>query len=171
MYPGHFAAGLALKTIEPKTPTWGLMIAVGFLDLLFGAFVAFQIEGGNINHLDIPWSHSLVMSLLWSLLFASLFVRWGWRVVGVMFVAVMSHWVLDLISHHPDMSLWPYSTTELGFYQYSGGLAGWFEASFCVASTVWYVTSAQKSRLYGGHWIFVCVSIAAMYVVEYLFVP
>jgi hypothetical protein len=38
VYVGHFAAGLALKTAEPKAPTWGLLLGVGLLDVLFALF-------------------------------------------------------------------------------------------------------------------------------------
>jgi hypothetical protein len=39
MYAGHFAAGLAIKARVPQALTWGLLLGVGLLDLLFGPFV------------------------------------------------------------------------------------------------------------------------------------
>ncbi len=114
MYPGHFAAGLALKTAVPRSPTFGLMIVVGLLDLLFGIFVAFGLEGGSIRHLRIPWSHSLLMALVWSGLYAACFWKFGRAVMAAMFAAVFSHWLLDAFVHRPDMGLYPFSDTELG---------------------------------------------------------
>eukprot|EP01037_Dinobryon_pediforme_P012349 gene12349-12436_t len=63
MFPGHFAAGLAIRTVEPRAPTFGLMVGVGFIDLVFGVLVPFHIEGGSFSHFITPWSHSLAMSL------------------------------------------------------------------------------------------------------------
>jgi hypothetical protein len=72
MYAGHLAAGLALKGRVPKAPTWGLLVGVGLLDLLFGPFLVEGIEratmtlgqtpGFSLDYID--WSHSLVMSLV-----------------------------------------------------------------------------------------------------------
>ena len=49
MYVGHFAAGLALKATEPKAPTWGLLLGVGFMDILFGPFVLLGIERASVT--------------------------------------------------------------------------------------------------------------------------
>jgi hypothetical protein len=63
-----------------------------------------------------PWSHSLVMSALWGLALAGV-ARWrgirssaSWLLVGL----VMSHWVLDFVSHAADMPLWPGPSPHLG---------------------------------------------------------
>ena len=66
MYAAHFASALALKAKEPQAPTWGLLVGVGVLDLLFGPFVLAGIErasltpdvspGFSLDHID--WSHS-----------------------------------------------------------------------------------------------------------------
>ncbi len=171
MYPGHFAAGLALKTIKPEAPTWGLLVGVGLLDWLFGVFVALGVEGGRIGHLEIPWSHSLAMSIVWSGVFASLFWRRGRAIVLIMIVAVMSHWVLDMLSHQPDMTLWPYASKQIGLGPYFGGLAGWLEVLVTVVATTWYAISAKRGKGYGRHWGDVCGVMAVLYVVEYLAVP
>lgn len=67
MYPGHFAAGLALKVSEPKASTLGIMSGVGFLDLVFAVGVGFGVEGRTLQHLITPWSHSLIMAAVWSI--------------------------------------------------------------------------------------------------------
>ena len=96
---GHCAAGLAAKPAAPSVPLVVLLIAGMFLDFLAMAFVPAGIEGGA--GIGNPWSHGLLMSVLWSvaagLLAARIFrdSRAGW-VVGLV---VFSHWVFDLISH------------------------------------------------------------------------
>ena len=122
MYVGHFAAGLAIKTREPNAPTWALLVAVGLLDILFGPFVLAGIEHATVTpsvspgfSLDyIDWSHSLVMSLMWSALFAVAFVRYGRRVMIAVALAVFSHFLLDLPMHPPDLALWPNSASHVG---------------------------------------------------------
>jgi hypothetical protein len=167
MYPGHFAFGLALKMVEPKAPTLGIMVGVGLLDWLFGLFVALGMEGGAIGRLNIPWSHSLAMALLWSLLFAALFRRQGRRIMAVMAVAVMSHWLLDLLSHEPDMLFWPMATSTIGLGSIFGGLAGWLEASICIGTTLWYVISARRAGLSMARLAVVCLIMSLMYAAEY----
>ena len=90
MYAAHFASALALKAKEPQAPTWGLLIGVGVLDLLFGPFVLAGIERASLTpgvspgfSLDyIDWSHSLLMTLVWSVLFGAAFLRRG-RTVAI----------------------------------------------------------------------------------------
>ena len=128
MYAGHFAAGLALKARVPEAPTWGLLVGVGVLDILFGPFVLAGIErvsatpgvapGFSLDHID--WSHSLAMSLVWSLLFGAAFLRRGRLVAVTMAAAVLSHFVLDLAMHPSDLALWPGSSIHLGFGLWRG---------------------------------------------------
>jgi len=166
MFPGHFAAGLAIKTVEPRAPTFGLMVGVGFIDLVFGVLVPFHIEGGGFRHFITPWSHSLAMSLVWAALFAGLYWRLGSRVMLAMFAAVMSHWGLDLVSHNADMQLWPYSTIELGYGPMFGGLGGWLEMLVSAAGLGAYILWARRPDNSPRRWGVVAVVMAVMCVLE-----
>lgn len=160
MYAGHFAAGLALKAREPEAPTWGILIGVGLLDLLFGPFILAGIEratvtpslspGFSLDHID--WSHSLVMSIVWAVLFGSLFLRRGRRIAAVMGVAVFSHFVLDLPMHPPDLALWPGSTVHLGFGLWRSLPSGWWlvELAVVIAACAYYIRQAGRSDAFGG---------------------
>jgi membrane-bound metal-dependent hydrolase YbcI (DUF457 family) len=163
MYAGHFAAGLALKAREPRAPTWALLVGVGLLDLLFPAFVLTGIEhvtptpgvppGMSLDFID--WSHSLVMSLVWSVLFALLLVRRGRAVAAVCGLAVFSHFVLDLPMHPQDMALWPHSTVHLGFGLWRSLPIGWWfvEGAVVLAGCGYYFVRARrdgKDQGYGG---------------------
>ena len=63
-----------------------------------------------MNPLDLyfmPYTHSLLGTAVWGLAFA-LFILAKWRdlapaILG--FLVVMSHWVLDLVTHRPDLTL------------------------------------------------------------------
>ncbi len=166
MYPGHFATGLALKAVVPRAPTLGLMVGVTLLDLVYGILVMAGIEGGTLRHIDCTWSHSLVSSLLLSGLFAAAFARWGWRVVSAMAAAVFSHFILDVLSHNPDMDLWPHSTIELGFGPWLGGLGGWFEGLVTIAGCTIYVIAARRIGGFGGRPVVVCAMVAATWIAE-----
>ena len=54
MYAGHFAAGLAQKGRVPSTPTWGILLDVGVLDILFGPLVLAGIEQVSITPEQSP---------------------------------------------------------------------------------------------------------------------
>ena len=157
MYAGHFASALILKTAKPEAPTWGLVAGAGLLDIGFGLLVACGVEGLSPNWktahlLNIPWSHSLLTTLLLGGLFAALFRSRGRGVMLVMFAAVFSHWGLDVLVHRPDMELWPHSTIKLGLFKVFGPVSGWAETLFVVVATIIYALRARVSPTHGRHW-------------------
>lgn len=176
MYAGHFAAGLALKAKEPKAPMWGILVGVGLLDLLFGPFVLVGIEqatltpgqspGFSLDHID--WSHSLLMSLLWSLAYAALFLRWGGRVAGVMGVAAFSHFVLDLPMHPSDLALWPGSDVHLGFGLWRALPTGWWfvELAVVAAGAAYYVRAARHSSSFGRRPVAVVAVVVLLHILN-----
>jgi hypothetical protein len=119
MFLGHFGVGLAAKKLTPYTSLGTLLLAAQLLDLIWPVLVLRGVEQVRIqpgitalNPLDLvsyPWSHSLVMAAAWALAFAALyvFVRRYPRGAMVAGAVVMSHWVLDLVSHRPDLPLFP----------------------------------------------------------------
>ena len=119
MFIGHFAVGLAGKRFAPRAPLVALLFAPLLLDALWPVFLLLgwehvRIDRGNsaVTPLDFqhyPWSHSLLMTLVWSAL-----VALGYRTLtrdgrGALWLgaAVTSHWVLDWVTHRPDLPLWP----------------------------------------------------------------
>jgi hypothetical protein len=56
------------------------------------------------------------MSVVWGLVFVAI-ARWRGvptSIAPLLVVLVVSHWVLDFISHAPDMPLWPGNSPRLG---------------------------------------------------------
>jgi len=157
MYVGHFAAALAMKGRAPKTPTWGLLLGVGVLDLLFGVFVLAGIErvtltpgvspGFRLDYID--WSHSLLMSLVWAAVYAAFFLRQGRAIAAMMGLAVFSHFVLDVLMHPSDLALWPNSSTHVGIGLWTRFPIGWwfFELAFIALCLAYY---RRRSRTLGG---------------------
>jgi hypothetical protein len=126
MFIGHFAVGFAAKRAAPRTSLATLMVAAQLVDLVWPAFVLLGIERVRIDPgntaftpLDFesyPWTHSLLLASLWGLAFALLYrARTGYgRGALVVGLLVPSHWVLDWISHRPDMPLVPGGGPLLG---------------------------------------------------------
>ena len=150
MYAGHFAAGLAIKA---KVPTGALLFGTGFLDVLFRLFVILGLEKATMTphvspgfSLDfIDWSHSLMMSLLWAVLFASVFIRRGWLVAGAVALAVFSYFLLDLPMHPPDLALWPHARAPIGLGLWHRLPVGWWwvELAFITGACAYYVVRSR----------------------------
>lgn len=126
MFIGHFAVAFASKKVAPKVSLGTLVIAAAFLDAVWPVLVLLGIERFRIvpgftaiNPFDFvyyPWSHSLLMTLVWALLVALIYLAVKGDRVGAVWVglAVASHWVLDFASHRPDMPLYPGGEIRLG---------------------------------------------------------
>jgi len=125
VFIGHAAVALAAKPLAPRT-SLGLLLAAAFwVDMVWPVFLLFGIERvgidpGNtaftpLDFAHYPWTHSLAAAIAWSVLFGLVFIRNGRREAAILGLLVFSHWVLDAISHRPDLPLWPGSGTMIGF--------------------------------------------------------
>lgn len=96
-----------------------LLGATMFLDLLWPIFLLLgweqvRIDPGNtrftpLDFVHYPWSHSLVMSAVWATALALSYyaVTKYWPGTLALWIGVASHWVLDWMTHRPDMPLYP----------------------------------------------------------------
>ena len=118
MIAGHFGFAAAVKSRERTTPTWALMLATVWLDIVFVPLLATKLEGftpaadatrkygGLIIHAD--YTHSIVGALLLAVIFGVCgWMAWSKRVGMVLGAVVFSHWVLDLLVHRADMPILP----------------------------------------------------------------
>lgn len=174
MYAGHFASALVLKTARPEAPTWGLLVGVGLLDLLFGPFVLLGIErvlltpgiSPGFSLVFIDWSHSLAMALVWSLAYAAAFATRGRAVALVMGLAVFSHFVLDWPMHPQDLALWPHAETHLGLGIWERLPSGWWflELAFIAAAWAWYAHRAKVTAAFGGRAVGVGIVLLVLHI-------
>ena len=61
-----------------------------------------------LDFTSYPYSHSLIALLLWGLVFGGLYMllsHAGARAAIVIAALVFSHWVLDVLTHRPDMPI------------------------------------------------------------------
>lgn len=119
MFLGHFAVALGAKKAAPRTSLGTLLLGAQLADFLWPVFLLLgwervQIVPGitRITPLDFisyPYSHSLLAEMLWAALLGGLYyaVRRETRGAIVLALCVPSHWLLDFISHRPDMPLLP----------------------------------------------------------------
>lgn len=127
MFIGHFAVALAAKRATPVVSLGWLFLACQLADLVWPTLVLLGIEHvvidpGNtaFTPLDFayyPYSHSLIALVLWAVLAAVLYLALNRGAVGAAIavsLTVVSHWVLDVISHRPDMPLTLAGPTRLG---------------------------------------------------------
>ncbi len=173
MFVGHYAASLALKSVEKKAPLGLLFLAVQFIDILFFPFVLMGIERINIienftqsTHFELeymPFTHSLLAACLWAgfiYLFYRLYISKNRSLAMILGIAVLSHWFLDLIVHTPDLPLWSDASTKLGFGLWHSAIATYlFEAALLIAGLWLYVRSSTATSPTGkiGMVIFVAV--------------
>jgi hypothetical protein len=117
MFIGHFAVGLGAKKIAPKVSLGTMFMAAQFVDLLWPAFLLIGLEHARINpgntvvtpldFYDYPITHSLLGAALWSCGFGAIYFafRRNVRNAVILGCVVFSHWILDLVTHRPDLSL------------------------------------------------------------------
>jgi membrane-bound metal-dependent hydrolase YbcI (DUF457 family) len=109
MGPGHLGVGLAAKRIAPRTPLIVLLVASELIDLLCFVFIFAGLERSSeqLNLSYIAWSHSLFMSIVWSIAIGAIvfLISRDRRMSIVIGLVVFSHWVLDFIAHDPDLPL------------------------------------------------------------------
>lgn len=119
MFIGHFAVGFAAKKPAPRVSLALLMAAVAWADILWTIFLLLGWEHARVapgdtkyTPLDLyhyPWSHSLAMLIVWGALLGGVYWLVKKDTVGAWVVGacVVSHWVLDWVTHRADMPLYP----------------------------------------------------------------
>ena len=164
MFLGHVALGLAAKRAAPKVSLGWLVGAASFVDLLWPLLLLLGLEhmevapGSTaftpIAFTHYPISHSLATSIGWGALVGGGY--WFWRKDGVgalwMGLLVPSHWLLDLLTHAPDLPLWPGGPRH--------GLGLWNSVPATVllelavfAGALWSYTRHTEARSRTGYWV------------------
>ena len=168
MVIGHFGFGLGAKKFAPKTSLGLLFMAVQWADLLWPVLLLLNVEHvdlqpGNAKFplvfTDYPVTHSLLMGIVWGLCFGFIYwlARKDIRGAFVLGICVVSHWVLDLFVHLPDLPLFPGSSSPkvgLGLWNWPV-LTGVVEATLFVTGTVLYLRTTRAKNAAGkwGFWL------------------
>jgi hypothetical protein len=178
MFLGHFAVGLASKKAAPTVSLGTLFLAAQLVDLLWPLFLLLglehvRIDPGNtamtpLDFYDYPITHSLIGAALWSCALGGLYLllKKNRRAAFVIGLVVFSHWILDLLTHRPDLPLGIGGNTYFGFGLWNS-IPGTViaELALFLAGIVLYVrtTTAKDSIGSVGFWSLMSV-LALIYV-------
>lgn len=179
MFIGHFALGFAAKKATPRTSLPTLFAASVFADVLWPIFLVLGVEQvvidpGNtvMTPLDLvsyPWSHSFLMLMVWGAVFGGLYFARTKDSRGAIILAALveSHWILDWITHRPDMPVYP-GGPKFGLGMWNApALAITVEVAM-FAIGVWIYARATRARDGQGKWGFwiLALLLLAVYVAD-----
>lgn len=176
MLLGHYAVAFAAKRAVPAVSLGTLFLAAQLIDGLWPVFNLLGLEHVEIapgdtaftplRFVDYPITHSLLMCAVWAALFGVAYYLVRRYRAGALMVAalVMSHWILDFVSHRPDLPLYPGGSTYVGL-----GLWQSVPATLAVEGTMfvaglWLYLASTRARDRTGVialWALILVLIAA----------
>jgi len=154
MFVGHLAVALTAKRAAPRANLGWLVAGVTGLDLVWPLFVLAGLEHVRIVagataftplvFDSYPWSHSLVMAVVWGAVLAAI-ARWRHVAAAPLLLValVVSHWLLDFVTHAPDMPLWPGPSPRFGL-----GLWNSIPGTLIIEGAMWIAAIAIYVRRY-----------------------
>jgi len=119
MFIGHFGLAFATKKVAPRPSLGTLVLAAQLADGVWPVFLLLGWESVAIVpgttavtpllFTSYPYTHSLAAAAVWAVLLGGVYFGLRRDRRGALWIAalVVSHWVLDFLSHGPDMPLWP----------------------------------------------------------------
>jgi hypothetical protein len=164
MFIGHYAVAIGAKKLAPQTSLGTLLTAATFVDLLWPIFLLLGWERVRIapgttafTPLDFesyPISHSLLTGFGWALLFGGCYwiVRRYSRGAAIIAALVVSHWILDAISHRPDMPLTPFDSIRVGLSLWNSISATLLVECVMFAAALWVYARITRARDAIGRW-------------------
>jgi hypothetical protein len=156
----HAATALLIKRRFPEQPIAPLLISVQWMELLWVGLNLLGIEKTTTEpvvrsvadiHLSyMPWSHSIGMSLAYAAA--------AWLILGVALrrprlglavaIGIVSHLVLDLLTHAPDIALAPgIDRPMLGLGLYAAIPMGAFVLEMLYGIFCWWVYEGGRTLL------------------------
>jgi len=164
MFIGHQAVAFAAKGVAPRASLGVLMGAAMLPDLIWPVLVLagaekVRIDPGNTAFTPLafdyyPFSHSLATSIALSLLLAIGYWRMTEYATGAWVVGgcLLSHWMLDFISHRPDMPLAPGVSNHVGLGLWDSVPATIAVEVLMFAGGVWLYTRTMRPDGKRGRW-------------------
>ena len=159
MFVGHYSAAFVAAASEPRVPLWVALVAAQFVDVFWAVFVLAGVEhvrldpalpSNSLVLYDMPYTHSLVATALWASvagLIAARVSRLGGtgRAGLVVGLVVLSHWLLDLLVHRPDLTLWG-APPKLGLGLWNAPLPAYLlELAVVAGSAAFYAAHCKLS--------------------------
>lgn len=174
MFIGHIAVALAAKHVAPRASLGTLVAAAMLPDIVWPVLVLVGVEQVAIhpgdtaftplNFVSYPWSHSLLLVALTGVLAGLVYATRTKYFAGALIIPVLaiSHWVLDWLTHRPDLPLLPGGALYgLGLWNSIPGTliieGGLFAA--CVSSYARLTQAQDRIGLY-GYWSLIVFLVA-----------
>ncbi len=179
MFIGHFGLGFGAKRAAPSASLGTLFVACQFADLLWPTLLLLGYERVEVQQgatlttplhfVSYPYSHSLLALCAWGAAFGVAYgvIRRG-RIAPAVTIAllVVSHWVLDDVTHVSDLPLTLHGSARVGLGLWNsmpGTLAAEF-ALFGIGLAVYLRDTRPRDRAGSiGLW-----SLVAFLVIVYL---
>jgi hypothetical protein len=126
MFLGHFAVALAAKRAAPELSLGTLFLAAQLADLVWPTLVMLGVERFEIrpgitavtplDFIHYPYSHSLLGMAGGAVFLGLLHIafRRNARAAVILVAVVLSHWLLDVVSHRPDVPVTIHGEVRLG---------------------------------------------------------
>jgi membrane-bound metal-dependent hydrolase YbcI (DUF457 family) len=167
MFIGHFAVAFAAKRAAPEVSLGTLFLAAQLADLVWPTLVllgreSFSIRPGitavtPLDFIRYPYSHSLAGMALWGALLAVLHFSARRRAfaAAILFAVVLSHWVLDYVTHRPDLPLTFTGAERFGLGLWHSRMATLAVEGALFAACVWLYARNTRALDRIGRWSFV----------------
>ena len=117
MFIGHQAVAFAAKAAAPRVSLGTLFLATMWIDLVWPILLLLRLElvqiaPGNtlftpLAFVYYPYTHSLFAVVLWGIGFGAVYfaLKGDRRAAVIVGLVVLSHWLLDFVTHRPDLPL------------------------------------------------------------------
>ena len=168
MFIGHFGIAFAAKKAEPTLSLGILFLASQLMDLLWPLFLMLNIEKVIIqpgitvvtplNFLYYPFTHSLFAAIGWASILAIIFLLLKKTTQGMFLIwfCVLSHWILDYITHRPDLPLDLHSSILVGLGLWNSLWATLLlEGTLFCIGIYFYLKTTKATNKKGYVWILV----------------
>jgi hypothetical protein len=175
MFLGHIAVGLAGRRAAPSASLATWILAVQLVDLVWPILLLLGLEHVRIvpgstaftplDFYDYPITHSLAGGIVWAVLLAAV---WHWRTRDsraalLLGAGVLSHWVLDVISHRPDMPVLPRGPyLGLGLWHSVPATLA-VELTMFAAAVMYFVRSRSRAARRASFWLLVAFLVIAYF--------
>ena len=165
MFIGHYAVAFAAKKVAPSISLGTLFIAVQLADLVWPVLVLtgierFEIHPGitavtPLDFVHYPYSHSLVALVAWGVALGVVYVLLRKaRIADAVLLAalVVSHWLLDFVTHRPDMPITLADTSKVGLGLWNSIAGTVVVEATLFAMCVWIYWRATRPVSRAGTW-------------------
>jgi membrane-bound metal-dependent hydrolase YbcI (DUF457 family) len=157
---GHSATALLIKRRFPSVSMTPLLISVQAMELAWVALNYLGVEHtttadtvrtvADIHLAYIPYSHSVATAIAASVLAWWIIERrLGRRALArAVAIGIISHLVIDIVTHAPDIVLWPGSPLpKVGLGLYDGAPSAAFVVELLYGILCWWIFGGSKALL------------------------